>query len=113
MEVLEMLRTTLHCQESLGHVSFSESTWLREPALQIGFLMASGRAYIHTIHSHLASCEYERSSQTYMRSSRWKFATLALRTCCEASCATRIVFFAAHHRLVLHAVTVYPRSLAF
>ena len=69
-----------------GHVSFSGSTWLRELALRIGFLMASGGAYICTVRSHLASCKY-------VHSLRWKFATLALRTCREASHATRKVFF--------------------
>ena len=68
-----------------GHVSFSENTWLCKQASRIGFLMALGGAYIRTICSHLASCEYVRSSQ-------WKFATLALRTCHEASRATCKVF---------------------
>ena len=68
-----------------GHVSFSGSTWLHEPASRIGFLMASGGAYICTVRSHLASREY-------VHSLRRKFATLALRTCREASRATRKFF---------------------
>ena len=45
--------------------------------------------HMYCTHSHLASHEY-------VHSSRRKFVTLALRTCREASCGTRKVFFAVY-----------------
>ena len=70
--------------------------WLCKTASRIGILIASGGAYIRTIRSYLTSCEYVRSSRTYVCSSRRKFVTLALWTCREASRATRKVFIAVY-----------------
>ena len=99
MEVLEMLRSSAMFR-FLRVCGFANR--LRKSAFQ--WLWAEP-TYIHTIRSHLASREYMHSSQTYVRSSRQKFTTLALRTCREALRATRKVFFAAYRKISWHLLT--------